>query len=328
MADSFRIATFNLENLDDGPALDARCAVLRPQLQRLKADILCLQEVNGQEEPGQAPRSLRALDRLVDSTPYAGFGRLATAGRGGGALDVHNLVLLSRFPIRAGRQLHHELVAPPQYRLATARPRAGGAEAIPWDRPLLHAEIELPSGRSLHVLNLHLRAPLAALVPGQKQGAFAWRSAEGWAEGFFLAAVKRGGQALEARRLVDRLFDADPEALIAVCGDLNAERRETATRILCADPGDTGNVALAPRALTPAEGPDAPEAHFSVLHAGRRVMLDHLLVSRAMAPYCRSAAVHNETLADEAAPGAEPSAAPPLASFHAPLVAEFLLPRH
>ena len=328
MADSFRIATYNLENLDDGPDLVARIAALRPQLLRLKADNLCLQEVNGQPEPRGAGRSLRALDRLIEDSPYAEFARLATTGRGGGALDVHNLAVLSRFPIRAGRQLHHELVAPPHYRLATARPEAGTAEAIHWDRPLLHAEIALPSGRSVHVVNLHLRAPLAALVPGQKQGAFAWRATAGWAEGFFLATVKRSGQALEARRLVDRLFDADPDALVAVCGDLNAERYETPTRILCADPGDTGNPGLAPRALTPAEGPAGPEARFSVRHAGRRTMLDHLLVSRALAPYCRHSAVHNEELADEAAPGAGPVAAPPLASFHAPVVAEFRLPAH
>ena len=49
-----RIATFNLENLDnkpgEKPTLDERIAVMRPQLIRLNADILCLQEVNGQEE--------------------------------------------------------------------------------------------------------------------------------------------------------------------------------------------------------------------------------------------------------------------------------------
>lgn len=327
MPDSFRIATYNLENLEAGPDLAARIAALRPRLLRLEADILCLQEVNGQPETGGAGRSLRALDRLIETTPYAGFARLATAARAGGALDVHNLAILSRFPIRAGRQLHHELVAPPHYRLATARPAAGTAAAITWDRPLLHVEIALAPRRSLHVVNLHLRAPLAALVPGQKRSAFAWRTASGWAEGFFLATLKRSGQALEARRLVDRLFDADPDALIAVCGDLNADRYETPTRILCADPDETGNPELAPRALTPVEGPAGPAARFSVRHRGRRSMLDHLLVSRALAPYCHSSAVHNEELPDDDAPGAGPAVAP-LASFHAPVVAEFRLPQH
>lgn len=43
-----RIATFNLENLDDIPAeepsLQERIPILCPQLERLNPDILCLQE--------------------------------------------------------------------------------------------------------------------------------------------------------------------------------------------------------------------------------------------------------------------------------------------
>ena len=45
----------------------------------------------------------------------------------------------------------------------------------------------------------------------------------GWAEGFFAAAIKRAGQALELRLAVERIFDAEPNAVIAVCGDFNAE---------------------------------------------------------------------------------------------------------
>ena len=48
MPTTLRIATFNLENLDDKPrqqpTLDERIAVMRPQLLRLQADMLCLQE--------------------------------------------------------------------------------------------------------------------------------------------------------------------------------------------------------------------------------------------------------------------------------------------
>lgn len=58
MPTKLRIATFNLENLDDKPGqkptLDERIALMRPQLLRLNADMLCLQEVNGQEVPGHA----------------------------------------------------------------------------------------------------------------------------------------------------------------------------------------------------------------------------------------------------------------------------------
>ncbi|MFM9911106.1 MAG: hypothetical protein ACKVOW_17325 [Chitinophagaceae bacterium] len=66
-----RIATFNLENIDDKPGdvptFDQRIAALRPQLIRLRADIICLQEIHGQETPGQ-PRDLLALKKLLLNT--------------------------------------------------------------------------------------------------------------------------------------------------------------------------------------------------------------------------------------------------------------------
>ena len=76
-----RLATFNLENLDDvpgkKPTLAERIRVMRPQLERVNADILCLQEVHGQEQAGP-PRRLLALDQLVAGTPLAGFNRVHT----------------------------------------------------------------------------------------------------------------------------------------------------------------------------------------------------------------------------------------------------------
>ena len=107
-----RIATFNLENLDDRPDLDpplaARIAVLRPQLLRLDADVLCLQEVDGQGQGKRTPRRLAALDALLEDTPYREFSRAYTKSASrGGPLDRHNLVILSRFPITAERQIRH-----------------------------------------------------------------------------------------------------------------------------------------------------------------------------------------------------------------------------
>src|SRR5262245_42428404 len=101
-----RIATFNLESLDLPPKarvpLEVRAEVLRPALRPLRADVLCLQEVNGQHLAGQHGRGLFALDQLLAGTPYTEYSRVATTRRAGhGVADVHNLVTLSRFPIRA-----------------------------------------------------------------------------------------------------------------------------------------------------------------------------------------------------------------------------------
>lgn len=193
-----------------------------------------------------------------------------------------------------------------------------------WDRPVLEAEIGLPDGRALHVFNLHLRAPLAAPVPGHPHAALSWDATAAWAEGFYLAAVKRAGQALEARLAVDAVLDREPAALIAVAGDFNAAPGHTAVRILQADPDDTGNAALANRRLIPVERGVPAERRHSVLHGGRAMLLDHLLVSDALHAHLRAVEIHNETLADEVR--ARRAGPPPAQSFHAPLVADFALP--
>ncbi len=325
MSQAFRIATFNLESLDDTgePPFAERAAVLRPQLERLRADILCLQEVNAQRQIKGEPRTLRALDRLLEGTPYAGFHR--TAGDPGHRLaDRHNLVLLSRWPISAARLYRHELVPCPQVRLATADPAPAAAEPVTWDRPVLHAEVALPGGRRLHVFDLHLRAPLAAPVPGQKKNASTWKSVGGWAEGFYLAAIKRAGQALETRLAVERLFDADPQALVVVAGDLNAGMEQTPVRIIRADLDETGNGHLAGRSLVPLERSLPEERRYSVLHGGEGVMLDHLLVSRGLLGWFRGAEIHNEALGDELIAQATVVHSPE--SYHAPVVASFEMP--
>jgi endonuclease/exonuclease/phosphatase family metal-dependent hydrolase len=320
-----RIATFNLESLDlqrdAEAAFERRAAVLRPQLEALRADILCLQEVNGQPVPGRAGRELTALTRLLAETCYDSYHLISSSARKasrGGVADVHNLVILSRRPAHDSEALRHRLVPPLPYRAVTAEPESERELTLEWDRPLLHGVYETPSGAALHVVNLHLRSPLAAPIPGQTLSADRWGSLAGWAEGYFTATLKRSGQALEARLLVERIFDADPAALIAVCGDLNAGEEETPSRILQARPEDSGNPALAARALETLEW-RLPEARrFTVLHGGHRRMLDHILCSPALAARCTAVAVDNEDLPDEA----EMTADDPR-SNHAPLVADF-----
>jgi len=321
-----RIATFNLESLDlasgDGLALENRLDILRPQLQRLEADILCLQEVNGQRRRGMDRRSLEALDVLLAGTRYATYARVATSGPGGhGVADVHNLVTLSRLPIRSHRELRHSLVPPLLYQSVTASPRPLAPVEITFDRPILAATIDIGADRPLTLLNVHLRAPLATPIPGQKEAPFVWRSVSGWGEGFLLSGLKRSAQALEARLLIDELMDADAQALIAVAGDFNAVDRETPLKILIGAEEDTGNGRLGARSLAMLDRSIAEDRRFSVLHYGRPEMLDHILASRALLGLFRTIEVHNETLADEHIGYGKTHHQ--TASYHAPLVAEF-----
>jgi len=319
-----RIATFNLENLGASHRGDqdvaARLALLRPQLLRLDADVLCLQEVNAPRDGAGGARTLSALDHLLEETPYAGYARCASHHPGGQApMDRHNLVIASRLPLRTCRQVFHDLVPPPRHGLLRDGHDKGAL--LQWERPLLHATLALPGGRDLHVLNLHLRAPLAVALPGHKTGPFSWDTTAAWAEGFMIAAIKRSGQALEARLTVDAILDENPDALIVVAGDFNAGAAETPTRILMANPDDTGNDALAGRSLIALEQRVPPEQRFTVIHGGQHVMLDHLLASRALAATCRGMEIHNTALSDELVAYAMASDSPE--SYHAPVVADF-----
>jgi len=335
---ALRLATFNVENLGD-PGNDAdrvaeRTRLLKPQILRLRADVLCLQEVDSDRAGKGNARRLGALDTLLEGTPYADFHRLATTSRTTGEVrDKHNLVILSRFPITDSRQIHHDLVSPPRHSAVTAiddsgtRNNAedgaedGGGMPVEWDRPFLYAALSLGDSRPLHVLNLHLRAPRAAFVPGQKADSRSWRTMAGWAEGFFLATVKRAGQALETRLFIDRLFDADPDALIVVCGDFNADDHETPVRTIRGDEEDAGNSLLTARTLVPVERSLADSRRFSVVHHGRPQMLDHVLASRPLLAWYRGSEIHNEALGDELITSHAVRRSPE--SFHAPVVAEF-----
>ena len=323
---SIRIATFNLESFGDPheetASFAARLGRLRDRIVRFDADVLCLQELDARRTADRH-RTLAALDALLEGTPYSGASRVEMVRAETGApADRHNLVILSRLPVIERRQILHEFVPPLAYLPVTA---IGADNPLQnrFDRPFLYAALALPDGRRLHAINVHLRAPLAAPIPGQKLTALSWRTAGGWAEGFYLAALRRSGQALEVRLFVERLFDREPDALIAVCGDFNADGREVPVRIVQAGADDTGNPALAGRELRAIERRVAAERRYSVLHAGTPVMLDHILVSPALLNALRTADVDNDGLADEIF-DADP-ARPMPDSFHAPVIAEFAL---
>lgn len=323
-----RLATFNLENLDLPPkarrTLEARAVVLRPALERLDADIVCLQEVNGQHVAGAPERRLVALDQLLAGTRYENYQRAATtAVSGHGVADVHNLVTLSRFPLLSHREVRHELLPPLAVPEVTATPRTPEPVPATFERPLLVTEHDLGDGRRLTVVNLHLRAPLAAAIAGQKQAAFVWRSISGWAEGFYVSGLKRAGQALELRLLVDRLLAEEPQRLVAVAGDFNCEDHETPMKIAVGAAEDTGNADLAAGSLVVLDRGLDHDRRWSVLHYGRPQMLDHILASRALSGAVRGVEVHNEALGDEAVAYGKKLA--PAGSYHAAVVATFAL---
>jgi endonuclease/exonuclease/phosphatase family metal-dependent hydrolase len=343
-----RIATFNLGNFDDKPykksTLAERISVMRPQLLRLKADILCLQEVNGQEVEGE-PRRLLALERLVEGTPYADYFVGSTKTEDVKQVyDERNLVILSRYEILSHQQYKHDYAPAPRYQKVTARTAGSGsgsgsggeggeeAKLVTWERPILYARVQV-GAETLDVINLHLKSRNPSNVEGQVRGYKAWRTASGWAEGFFISAMKRVGQALEVRILIDKIFDQNENALIVACGDLNSDlgevpieaiRGEVPIEAIRGEVENTGNPDLAGRAMMPCELTVPESTRHSYLHLGKGRMLDHLFVSRGLLALYRGAEIHNELLHDESIAFLSDKKSPE--SDHAPVVAEFEFP--
>ncbi len=318
-----RIATFNLENLDEtdsAPTLADRISVLRPSLERLRADVLCLQEIHGQERPGES-RQLHALRALLAGTAYEGFYIEHTKTTRNEAYDVRNLVIVSRFPIRDVQQFRNELIDPPQYRKVTADPAEAEADPVRVERPILYAQIEAAPQVIVHLINVHLKSRRPSNVPGQQPNRYTWRSAAGWAEGYFLSSMKRVSQALEVRVLVDRIFDDEPDARIVVCGDFNAHPGEVPVEAIAGRIENTNNADLIGRELVPCENTIPASERFTFLHHGQKRLLDHMLISRRMLQHYRRSEIHNETLHDESIAFRYERQFPE--SDHAPFVAEF-----
>ncbi len=161
-----RVATFNIENLDDksdsrNPPLEVRAPVLRTILNRLNADILCLQEVHGQELPDHTSdspkRNFAALDFVLQGTRYEGYKRAHTVTSAGVPFDVRNLLILvdPSYSMEFNQHKHTD-IDKLQYRKVTSVPPEEEAKDITWERPILHAKINVDRTGILHLLNLRL----------------------------------------------------------------------------------------------------------------------------------------------------------------------------
>jgi len=301
----FRLATYNLENLeedqgpDSQPSFAARAAVIRPALERLRADVICFQEINGQERPGQK-RDILALKALLAPTRYGAHQLITTKTESGNeAYNERNLVtaLPADWQVEDVQQINQDRMEAPVFK-RTVLP---GEEAKPqrWERPLLCVTARPPQGAPMHILNVHFKSKLATRFDPLMEDRFTWKSASGWAEGFFLSSVKRVGAALEARLVIDDLLDQDPQARIVIAGDFNAKSDEVPVMAIRGRVEETGNGALAGRVMIPLENNVPEPARYTLWHHGKGEMIDHILVSRAMLAAFSHTEIHNEILPDE-----------------------------
>ena len=291
-----------MENLDEDPADEPnrRHSPNAPPFAALERPgrHLCLQEVH-EERPG-LPRNLLALKALISGTRYARHQVISTRLRDGSQVyDKRNLVTLipPDFQLMEAQQVNGEFVPNPYYQ----RTVAGDAEPrrLNWERPLLWTRIASPNGVEMHILNAHFKSKLATPASNLMEDRYTWTSAAGWAEGFFVSSMKRVGAALEARAVIDFIFEADPGALIIVAGDLNANSDEVPVMALRGRTEDTGNGRLGHRVMMPLENNVPESSRYTLFHHGQGEMVDHLLASRGFVQAFSHAEIHNEILPDE-----------------------------
>lgn len=318
---NMRIATFNLENLDFDQDSRSdflkRLAILRPQIQRINAEILLLQEVNSQKIDGE--NKLLALSELIKNTRYANFNISSTLNDNGEPFTQRNLIILSNFEVLQTKQYKHQAIMPPQYKTATGM--ESKIKDITWERPILHSQIKIKDNLIIEVFNLHLKSKNGTSIKGTKRDSFSWQTASGWAESSFLSTIRRVGQALEMRTIIDTIFDNDEKSNIVVGGDFNSDTGEIALEAILGRTENTGNEELNPRVLIPCENSIPKPSRFTLFHHGKKNMLDHLLISKNLLQFYSHSEIHNETLKDESIAFATDKKYPD--SDHAPVVAEF-----
>jgi len=236
-----------------------------------------------------------------------------------------NLVLLSKYPIQNPKHYYHDLVERPKWkRITTTNPTA--SDNILWERPIFHCEIKLGNNKILHAINLHLKSKIPTNIEGQRHEtkSWLWFNIYGWAEGYFISAMKRVGQALETRILIDNIFVNDPEAAIVVAGDLNAQIGAVPFRTIVGSMREVSNPDLGPFIMVPCEFNVPLDKRYSLLHHGKGNMLDHVIVSKSLYPYWKGTEIFNELIPDKSIAFSLPEYYPE--SDHAPVIAQFELP--
>ncbi|PWJ43233.1 endonuclease/exonuclease/phosphatase family protein [Sediminitomix flava] len=322
-----KVATYNIENLDFkgtelNPVFQERKPVLQAMLRRLDSELIFFQEIHGQEytdEGGTEQRDLLALKDLLEDGPYENYFLASTKTSENKVYDKRNLVILSKYPITEVNQYRNDKIEKLGYRKVTAEP-AEEVKDVSWERPILHVKIDHPELGELHLINLHLKSRLASNVSGQKDG-YKWNSAAGWAEGYFLSSIKRVGQAIETRILLDEIFEQEADAKIIVCGDFNAEPDQVPVEAIIGSVENTSNPSLRSKVMIPCSNGIPSSIQYSHLHHGHKNLLDHMLISQSLVPYFQSASIFNENLHDESLPFASDQKFPE--SDHAAFVSTF-----
>jgi endonuclease/exonuclease/phosphatase family metal-dependent hydrolase len=300
----FSLATYNVKSLvpprsdADRARLPAKLDALATALRRLNADVVALQEIG----PPELAQEL--VDRLSDlgySDPVLG----TADGRG------IRCALLARPPLLEVTVHTADALSFPVFRAGDPGPFG---TRIPLRRGIVHATVDAGDLGAVHVLVAHFKSRLPVPLRDAAGAEVPDESALGRAEGLVRSLVWRAAEALQLRRLVDAIVQAQPAAHVAIAGDFNDTSESPVLNALrSAGPGALFDCTTV-----------IPEAErFSILHLGRGTQIDHVLVTAGLRAHLRSAEFANADLRDHgpSVPGVEEELT--IDSDHAPLVVRF-----
>ncbi|GAA1001915.1 hypothetical protein GCM10009555_107310 [Acrocarpospora macrocephala] len=266
------VGTWNLENLyraggEFGPrdeaAYEAKLKALAGTITQIGPDVLGVQEVG-------EPEALLDLVGLLEGEWHVELSQHPDA-RG------IRVGFISRLPLT----VLHDVTTFPRP-LQAVQSTDGGGTVNNTSRGVLAVQ----AGADLVVVAAHLKSKLLSF-PG---GRFSPRDEGERARVGAYALMRRTAEAVTLRGLADQILDGQGTSRsLVVLGDLNDEPEAATTQILLGPPGSEIGT---PGERVPDRGdawrlwnlaPRIPEAErFSRVYHGRRELIDHILISRAL----------------------------------------------
>jgi endonuclease/exonuclease/phosphatase family metal-dependent hydrolase len=299
------IATFNVKNLLE-PTTNAARAILPRKLDAIAETLrACDADVVGLQEIGAAALLSQVLDRLP---ARGGYGEPVM-----GTIDRRGIgcALLSRAPVLEARVHTCDALPLPVFR--DGDPPPFGAR-IPLRRGVVHVRVQGEGLGPVDVLVSHFKSarPVGARDAAGVERRPTTQRERG--EGELRSQIWRAAEALFVRGCVDDVLAGSPDALVAAVGDLNETMDSWGVRALRGE---------GPGALLDASEGIPAELRFSTLHGGRRMQIDHVLVTAPLHARIQQALFINAALREHDPLPDSGDETPTADSDHAPLVVRF-----
>jgi endonuclease/exonuclease/phosphatase family metal-dependent hydrolase len=264
------VATWNVENLflpgtDDGPSNEdvytRKLAYLTSVITGVGADVVCLQEVGGEQPLADL---VSALGGIVPNTTI-------------GQPDDRGIrvAVMSRFPITE----QYDWVDFPAGAMPDV-PDPDGNVLTAMGRGAVETVLAVDSRRSLRVVTTHLKSKLLTFPDGRRYPL----NENERARGAGYALLRRGAEAVAVRVELNTWMPRQPDVPVVLAGDMNDEA-QAVTTVLMSGPADgdpNRPDRYDPYRLYNLADRLPPARAFSRIYRERRELIDHVLVSRQL----------------------------------------------